>query len=114
MTWLTSMINKMPHHLGQLLSQIQISTDRHHLEPTWRVSLPPSHAPEETAVPVAARLACGGCPGEQTFRPPVQESPSHQQHAGEGSAPTAIDAHQAIPLGTQMPGPQVLKESPPT
>lgn len=111
MTRLSSMTAKIPHHLGQLLSQIQISTDRHHLEPTWRVSLPPSHAPEETAVPVAARLTC---PGEQTFRPPVQESPSHQQHAGEGSAPTAIDAHQAIPLETQMPGPQVLKESPPT
>ncbi|XP_046924480.1 serine/arginine repetitive matrix protein 1-like [Lynx rufus] len=108
------MIAKIPHHLGQLLSQRHGSADRHHLEPPWRVSSPPSHAPEETAVPVAARLTCRGCPGEQTLRPPVQESPSHRQHAGEGSALTAIDAHQAIPLGTQMPGPQVLKESPPT
>ncbi|XP_058549224.1 putative uncharacterized protein ENSP00000383309 [Neofelis nebulosa] len=100
------MIAQIPHHLGQLLSQIRVSTDRHHLEPTWRVSLPTSHTPEETAVPVASRVTCGGCPREQTFRPPVQESPSHRQHTGEGSAPTAIDAHQAIPLGTQMPGPQ--------
>ncbi|XP_049488631.1 translation initiation factor IF-2-like [Panthera uncia] len=94
------MIAQIPHHLGQLLSQTHVSTDRHHLEPTSRVSLPTSHAPEETAVPVAARLTCGGCPREQTFRPPVQESPSHRQHTGE--VPTA---NRQLPeeLGTQRP-----------
>ena len=90
------MIAQIPHHLGQLLSQTHVSTDRHHLQPTWSVSLPSSHAPEETAVPVAARLTCGGCPPEQTFRPSAL--PSRNPHHTDNTLVKVLhDSHRCPP-----------------